>query len=148
MLEVDRPNRQVRRRVGKSDALDAVAAPRAVLAGEALGAPKTKAGNVEGIRVLTVVRSSSVKARTQALNQIRGLVSTAPAKLREKLRSLTIRDTVLICAALRPGADTDVHTVTKLALRVLVRRVQGLDAEIVESTCAAPSRSSKSLQTC
>ena len=132
VLEVDRPKRQVRRRVGKSDALDAVAAARAVLAGEALGAPKTKAGNVEGIRVLTVVRASSVKARTQALNQIRGLVSTAPAELREKLRSLTIRETVQLCAAFRPGTDTDVQTVTKLALRVLARRVQALDDELVE----------------
>jgi transposase len=132
VLEVDRPKRQVRRRVGKSDALDAVAAARAVLAGEALGAPKTKGGNVEGIRVLTVVRASSVKARTQALNQIRGLISTAPAELREKLRSLTIRETVLTCAAFRPGPDADVQTVTKLGLRVLARRVQALDDELVD----------------
>lgn len=39
VLEVDRPNRQVRPWVGKSDALDAIAAASAVLAGEALGAP-------------------------------------------------------------------------------------------------------------
>ena len=58
VVEVDRPNRQVRRRVGKSDALDAVAAARSVLAGTALGAPKAKGGNVEGIRVLSVARLS------------------------------------------------------------------------------------------
>jgi transposase len=132
VLEVDRPNRQVRRRVGKSDALDAVAAARAVLAGEALGAPKAKSGNVEGVRVLTVVRASSVKTRTQSLNQIRSLVSTAPSELREKLRGLSIGDTVLVCAAFRPGEGSDVTTVTKLALRVLARRVQNLDAEITE----------------
>ena len=50
VVEVDRPNRQVRRRQGKSDALDAIAAARSVLAGTALGAPKTKGGNVEGTR--------------------------------------------------------------------------------------------------
>ncbi len=82
VVEVDRPNRQKRRRVGKSDTLDAVAAARACLAGEALGSPKAKSGNVEGIRVLGVARASAVKSRTQAMNQIRSLVSTAPAELR------------------------------------------------------------------
>src|SRR5438552_261487 len=37
VLEVDRPNRQERRKTGKSDTLDAVAAARAVLAGTANG---------------------------------------------------------------------------------------------------------------
>ena len=132
VVEVDRPNRQVRRRVGKSDALDAIAAARSVLAGTALGAPKTKSGNVKGIRVLSVARLSCVKARTQAINQIRSLVSTAPADLREQLRSLTIKQTVTTCAAYRPRADSDVETVSKVALRALARRVQYLDEEIDE----------------
>ena len=132
VVEVDRPNRQVRRREGKSDALDAIAAARSVLAGTALGAPKSKGGNVEGIRVLTVVRQSATKARTQALNQIRSLVSTAPADLREQLRALTITQTVAICAAYRPRSGSDVETVSKVALRVLARRVQHLDADIDE----------------
>jgi transposase len=132
VVEVDRPNRQDRRRVGKSDTLDAVAAARAALAGTALGQPKAKTGNVEGIRVLTVARLSSVKARTQALNQIRSIVSTAPAELREQLRSLTIGQTVTLCAAFRPRGGTDVDTTTKAALRILARRVQNLDAELTE----------------
>jgi transposase len=37
VVEVDRPNRQVRRREGKSDPVDAVAAARAALSGRALG---------------------------------------------------------------------------------------------------------------
>lgn len=77
VVEVDRPNRQKRRRVGKSDTIDAVAAARVCLAGEALGSPKAKNGNVEGIRVLGVARASAMKSRTQAMNQIRSLVSTA-----------------------------------------------------------------------
>ena len=85
-----------------------------------MGAPKTKGGNVEGIRVPTVVRQSVIKARTQALNQIRSLVSTAPAELREQLRSLTIKQTVATCAAYRPRAGSDVETVSKVALRGVV----------------------------
>ena len=132
VVEVDRPNRQIRRREGKSDTLDAIAAARSVLAGTALGAPKTKGGNVEGIRVLSVARLSCVKARIQALNQIRSLVSTAPAELREQLRALTIVQTVATCAAYRPRAGSDVETVSKVALRVLARRVQYLNDEITE----------------
>ena len=132
VVEVDRPNRQVRRREGKSDSLDAIAAARSVLAGTALGAPKTMGGNVEGIRVLSVARASSVKARIQALNQIRSLVSTAPAELREHLRALSIGDTVATCASYRPRAGSDVETVCKVALRLLARRVQYLDEEVLE----------------
>jgi transposase len=130
VVEVDRPNRIKRRRVGKSDTLDAIAAARAALAGDALGAPKTKNGNVEAIRVLGVVRLSAVKSRTQSLNQIRSLLSTAPAELRERLRALAIHELVRVCAQFRPGDGTDVETVTKASLRALARRVQFLDAEI------------------
>ena len=52
VVEVDRPNRQVRRREGKSDPVDAVAAARAALSGQALGRPKSRDGDVEAIRVL------------------------------------------------------------------------------------------------
>ena len=130
VVEVDRPNRQKRRRVGKSDTLDAIAAARAALAGEALGSPKSKNGNVEGIRLLGVARVSAVKSRTQTLNQIRSLISTAPSELREQLRDMTITVMVGTCAAFRPGSGSDVETISKLTLRALSRRVQYLEAEI------------------
>jgi hypothetical protein len=50
VVEVDRPNRQARRRAGKSDPLDAIEAARAALSGRASGAAKTRDGNVEAIR--------------------------------------------------------------------------------------------------
>src|SRR5690349_19458971 len=40
VVEVDRPNRQVRRRHGKTDTVDAIAAARAALGGVASGVPK------------------------------------------------------------------------------------------------------------
>ena len=43
-VEVDRPNRQVRRREGKTDTVDAVAAARAALSGQALGARRAATG--------------------------------------------------------------------------------------------------------
>ncbi|WP_329460732.1 hypothetical protein [Streptomyces sp. NBC_01497] len=43
---------------------------------------------VEAVRVLRVARRSAVKARTQAMNQIRGLLVSAPAMLREQTAGL------------------------------------------------------------
>jgi transposase len=54
VIEVNRPNRQARRRHGKSDPLDAVEAARAVVSGRAFGPGKSKDGPVEVIRVLVV----------------------------------------------------------------------------------------------
>ena len=47
VVEVDRPNRQARHKVGKSDPADAVAAARAALSGTAVGVPKSRNGPVE-----------------------------------------------------------------------------------------------------
>jgi len=80
VVEVNRPNRQWRRRRGKSDSVDAEAAARAVLAGEAVGAPKSQDGGVEAIRMLRLARRSAIKARTQAANQLQGVVETAPSR--------------------------------------------------------------------
>jgi transposase len=89
VLEIDRPNRQRRRRNGKSDPSDADPAARAVLAGEATATPKTRGGIVESIRVLRVARSGAIKARTQAANQLRDLLVTAPEELRAPLYPLS-----------------------------------------------------------
>ena len=88
VIEVDRPNRQVRRRHGKSDPLDAVEAARAALSGRASGIAKTADGHVEAIRVLLVAKRSARAARTKALTQIRHLGFCAPDALRDQLRDV------------------------------------------------------------
>jgi transposase len=52
VLEVPRPDRRLRRRLGKSDPIDAEAAARAVLAGTASARPKLSNGPMEAIRAL------------------------------------------------------------------------------------------------
>src|SRR4029453_6665450 len=70
-LGVNRPDRQARRRHGKSDPLDAEAAARAVHAGQATVAPKTGPGQGEMTRPLRVARQTAIRARTQAINATR-----------------------------------------------------------------------------
>ncbi len=130
VVEVDRPNRQRRRRSGKSDTHDAVSAARAAFAGDALGEAKTRDGNVEAIRVLCLARNSAKRDRTRALNQMRALIATAPDELRSQLRDLTIPRLVRAAAGFRPAGRTDVTNANRVALKTLARRVLELDTEI------------------
>jgi transposase len=130
VVEVDRPNRQRRRRAGKSDTHDAVSAARAAFAGDALGAPKVRDGNVEAIRVLRVARIGASRDRTRALNQMRALITTAPEPLRQQLRGLTIPKLLRVTTAFRPNGRTDVTSATRLAFKSLARRVLALDEEL------------------
>jgi transposase len=130
VVEVNRPDRQKRRRRGKSDPVDAEAAARAALAGEDVATPKAANGTVEMVRALRVARRSAVKARTQAANQLDSLVVTAPDELRCQLRGLAPDRLVEVAAALRPAELTCPVAATKLALRELARRHQALGAEI------------------
>jgi len=132
VVEVDRPNRQRRRRKGKSDPADAVSAARAAQGGEATGLAKTRDGNVEAMRVLRVARFSARCSRTQAINQMRSLISTAPDDLRAELRDLSIYRVLTITSAYRHTGRTDVTTLTKLALRTLARRALSLEEEVKE----------------
>jgi transposase len=130
VIEVDRPNRQERRRNGKSDELDAIEAARAALSGRASGIAKTADGDVEAIRVLLVARRSARDVRIKYLNQIRHLGFTAPDELRERLRDVPADQLARTAASLRPApsAGTVMHA-TKLAIRTLGRRVLDLEAD-------------------
>ena len=134
VVEVNRPNRQLRRQKGgKSDSIDAEAAARAAASGQATAVPKSGDGPVEGIRMLRAARRSAVKSRTQAANQIHSLVVGAPEQVKHRLTGIKLRARVKICARFRPGTD-DISTIAsaKLALRALARRYQTLDVEIRE----------------
>jgi transposase len=132
VVEVDRPNRQRRRRRGKSDPQDAISAARAAQSGDASGEAKTRDGNVESLRVLRVARSSARKARTQALNQMRSIVSTAPEPIRAELRDLSVQRLIERAGSYRPGRRRDVVSLTKTSLRMLAHRAADLEAEITE----------------
>lgn len=134
VIEVDRPDRRARRAAGKNDSIDAYAAATAVLSGRAKEIPKQRDGSVEAIRGLRVVRASAIKARTQTTNQLKSLIITAPAAVRESLRSLTTTELVRRLAACRPGTDlADPATAVKLALKRLAKRHRHLSEEIADA---------------
>lgn len=135
VLEVSRPNRQVRRRHGKTDVVDAIAAARAVLSGEATATPKTHDGPVEALRLLKMLQRSANKARTQAINQLRAVVLTAPDELRQRLRELSTRELLETCRGFRIRTDDDTLAgTTRLVLRELAQRIAVLDEQLADTT--------------
>jgi transposase len=131
VVEVDRPNRQHRRKVGKSDDTDAISAARAALSGSASVTPKRRDGRVEEIRVLLVARRSAREQRIQTLNQLRHLVFTAPEPIRARFKDRYKTGLVTDVAKLRPRKDSDpISYTTQVTMRGLARRIRHLDAEM------------------
>ena len=108
VVEVNRPDRAARRRHGKTDAVDALAAAHAVLSGRANGTAKTGDGPVEMLRMFRLARTSAVKARTQAINQLKAVIVGADPALRESLSGLSRTALIRHCASLPDTAPTDV----------------------------------------
>ena len=101
-----------------------------MLAGVADATPKSGKGEVEMIRMLKSAKDSAVKARTQAVNQMKALVVTAPAELRETLDGLTTSALVKRCRSFRPGRLNNPTAAAKYALRSLACRYRQLSKEI------------------
>lgn len=121
VVEVERPTRSSRRRSGKSDQLDAYHAARAVLA-ERHTPVKNPA--IDGLRALHVARRTAVQNKTQAINQIRGLLVLADDLVRARFAG---RTTGRLIAAILASTDDDDMLV---ALRILADRYRRLDQEV------------------
>lgn len=132
VVEVNRSNRQMRRRKGKDDTVDAEMAARAVLAGDASVTPKAGDGPIEALRQLRLARRGAIKARTAAANQLHSLTDTAPDETRAKLRGLTTLQRARLCARLRAGDLLTPAGAAKRALRSVATRWLALHAEIRE----------------
>lgn len=134
VTEVNQPDKSTRRRRGKTDAIDAEAAARAVITGRATAIAKAGDGPVEAMRVLKIARTSAVSARTKAINQLRAIIVSAPPQLREQLTGLGPATLIKRCAAL-PAPDAGTAPAARavvIALRLLARRVTELKAEAAQ----------------
>ena len=104
-----------------------------MLAGEALGEPKSADGAAEMVRVLRVARVSAVRARAKAYTALQDLLVTAPATLREQLTGRYKGRLLQACQQLItseiPTSPTDAMI---LAIKSLATRCLHLDAEAAE----------------
>jgi transposase len=128
VLEVGRLRRE-RRSGGKTDALDAIRAARAVLAQRWPASPRAS-GDREALRALMAARDGAVNAKRAGLCQLRDLLVTTPEPLRTELRPLTRTRLLQRLAATRPDRqpDPELRGVV-LALRSIARRLLQLTSE-------------------
>ena len=130
VAEVDRPNRQLRRHRGQSDAIDAEAAARAALAQDALRIPMSQDGTIETQRVIRLQRRAAMPARTHAGNQLHAVVASAPDAIRHRLREHSLAPLVAqFRQHRRRCTNTPLEQTTHATLRGLARHWTQPDAE-------------------
>ena len=76
-----------------------------------------------------LARASAVKARAQAINQLKAVIIGADPALRETLTGLSRTALIRRCANLPEAAPTDAATATTYKLRRLAQRVHALTAK-------------------
>ncbi|MCW6513094.1 transposase [Lichenifustis flavocetrariae] len=131
VVEVNRPNRQLRYQQGKSDPLDAEAAARAVLSGQAEGCPNIRFGDGGDDQARQGRSRHGGQGSNPGNVHASILIVTAPLGLRERLDALSGKMTLLrYVAALRPGPLASTKASAKIGLRALARRWLALDEEI------------------
>ncbi|MET9073217.1 IS110 family transposase [Streptomyces sp. NPDC004232] len=136
VFDVNRMDRADRRRRGKSDPLDAQNAARSVLSGRARARAKTGDGPVQIARMYKLTKVSAVKARTQAINQLKAVLVTADPVLREELAGLGNAELFRTCAqftGVSSREDVDAESVvqaTRITLGLLAHRIGQLSEQI------------------
>jgi transposase len=130
VLEVSQPDKGDRRRRGKTDALDAEAAARAVLSGRVTAVAKTGDGPVEMVRMLKMTKESATKSRSQAINQLKAVMVRADPALRESLAGVSNPRLIRRCADLDRIIPTTAEAAAVYTLRLPARRILVLTEEI------------------
>ena len=86
-FEVSQPDRTLRRKAGKTDAVDAEAATRAVIAGRSLATPITRIDAAEKLHRMRLLKLTAARARTTVIKQLESFVVGAEPALRDQLQT-------------------------------------------------------------
>lgn len=99
------------------------------------------------MRAVSVARRSAVKAKTQAINQLRGILISAPQDVRDRLLHTNAEDCVNRCSRARCLGTAPLLQPLMATLRLLAKRwlalkaeIKVLDAELEELTSQHASR--------
>ncbi len=91
-----------------------------------------QSGACEALRIISVARRSAVKACTQAINQLRALLVSAPQDVRDKLWKSKPHECVTACI----NSEVSEHSPLRIALcstlRSLAKRWMALTEELNE----------------
>jgi transposase len=133
VVEAPAPPAATRRRTGKSDPLDAVAAARAALSSTHLSEPRAD-GDREALRLLLTTRRHYCDTRTATINLFKSLILTADDPLRDDLRALSTTRQVHRAAA---GWPTEHHSteqrLRRQHLTALAQQIHHLDRALSDN---------------
>jgi len=126
-FEAPKPATARRRRGGKSDALDAVHAARAVLAADHLATPRAD-GDREALRILHVCRRHYSDTRTATVNLFKSLLLTADDELREQFHGRsTLRQLQHAATLTGDTAGSTLQRLRRHQLHDLAEQIHALD---------------------
>ena len=103
-----------------------------MLAGHATAVAKTGDGPVEMLRMFKLAKGSAVKSRSQAINQLKAVLVSADAQLRDELGGLSTIMLVRHCAGLERVTPAESASAAVYTLRLLARRIDQLAQEIAD----------------
>ncbi|KUJ66773.1 transposase [Streptomyces albus subsp. albus] len=101
-----------------------------MLSGRATATAKASDGPVEVLRLLKLAKGSAIKSRTQAINQLKSVLVSADAALRESLAGLSNPRLFKQCAELDDTEAAGPAGTARHVLKLLARRIQHLTVEI------------------
>lgn len=91
-----------------------------------------QSGACEALRIISVARRSAVKARTQAINQLRALLVSAPQDVRDKLWKSKPHECVIACIYYEIPESSPLRIALCSTLRSLAKRWMALTEELNE----------------
>lgn len=133
VIEAPKPPAAARRRGGKSDALDAVHAARAVLAADRVAIPRAD-GDREALRILQISRRHYTDIRTATVNLFKSLILTAGDQLREQLRGhTTVRQVQYAVHLTDTPAGGTLQRTQRTQLAALAAQIRDLDKLLADN---------------
>ncbi len=131
VVEVNRPDRSKRRLEGNQIPWMQKMQPGQFFQGAARPYPKCSPAR-EALRIISVARRSAVKARTQAINQLRALLVSAPQDVRDKLWKSKPHECVTACINSEVSEYSPLRIALCNTLRSLAKRWMALTEELNE----------------
>ncbi len=91
---------------------------------------RQRAGDIESMRILLAERASANKARTASINQIHGLLVSAPEATRQDFRRFDGDKLAVTLARTRPAPGTTPELIARASAKRLTQRHHALTADI------------------
>ena len=124
VFEVNQPDKPPAAGVARTTRSTPRPPPALCWPADATAVAKTGDGPVEMLRMFKLAKGSAVKSRSQAINQLKAVLVSADAQLRDELGGLSTIMLVRHCAGLERVTPAESASAAVYTLRLLARRIR------------------------